>query len=1628
MFLGPAQCRDVGGAPDCTFGEDRFACAADEMCVDGHCEFVPGPCDPNPCVNPPPASCQGEDRVTYAAVGACAVVGGAAECTYAPQVTPCAAGRTCVDGVCEVEGGARAPAPGEVLVNEILYDPHGPLAETSAEWVELHNTTGEVLDLEGCLLTDGVELALPIEGLVLQADAYVVFARSVDPSANGGLDVHPQPMPFGLGNGGDTVALTCGGVTITSVTYDDGGAFPDARFASIALDPGAADPTAGGSWCLGRSPYFDPDGPTDDHYGTPGGPNPPCDELVDYCALQHPLDIQATEGQIVTVYGRLFEQGVTDRTDRTDPAPAVLAELGVGPDGSDPAVAGGWQWIPGGPNPAWQGVGFPDASNDEYQADLMAPAEGTYDVAWRFSVDGGRNWTYCDREPEGSSDGYAPADAGTLTSAAGGDACDPNPCVDPPADECADGATVRTYGAPGVCVDQAGVADCQFPMNEIPCFGDFVCVDGACVAPAVVPQPGELVFTEIMYDPHDDLADATAEWFEVVNVTDAALTLDGCSVADTANNAVQLAGVVGPGAVLLYARSADAGVNGGLQPDGTFNFDLNNGGDSLTLRCGGGVVIDAVSYDDGGAFPNAQKASISLRPGATDAAQNDDGANWCLGTQPYSVDAGGSTHRGTPGQPNPPCPATVGFCRTQFPESVREQAQADVVFYGRVYVQGITDRTPGTDVDPAVVAQFGYGPDGSLPSAGINWSWTQALPNVGYDGNAQGEPNNDEYQHTQRLPAPGTYDFAWRFSADAGATWTYCDTGAGSSNGYAAADAGDLVVEGVAGDPCDPNPCLAPPPATCADATTVRSFGAPGACQVLNGAPECTYAPTDTACAGGQTCVQGICRDPLGAPTEGELAITEIMYDPHGALSDANAEWFEIYNTTVEALDLGTCVVRENGGQQVALAGTLQAGSYLLLARSADPGVNGGLQPDLVFGFDLGNGGETLTIECGGATIDTVTYDDGPLFPDAQFAALSLSPAASDEAAENDDGANWCLAPLVYFVSGQGDHFGSPGQQNPACPVPIDLCRYQRPADTMAFAGDRFQSFGRVLQAGITDRTVGVDVDPNLRAQLGVGPVGSLPEGNVDWAWHEGFGNFAYSGNQGDGEPDLDEYQVEIDVPELGAYDLAWRFSADAGTTWTYCDLDGSNNGYQPAEAGALEVVERPDPCEPNPCAVAPPPDCAPDGVTVRTYVAPGVCTDVGGAPSCAHDPGPTTDCAANGQVCADGACVAAGAAPQNPGDVLITEVMYDPHGALADSAAEWIELYNPTAGVLSLDGCVLTDLRGSASALTIQGLNLAPGAFALFAANVDPAQNGNLPPVHQAFQFALSNNGDSVLLICDGVDIDAIQYDDGGQFPDAQFRSISLDPGAFDHTANDQGLNWCVGTTRYFQSPQGDHFGTPGAANPACPEVDTEIDECVLHRPIDVAGGPGDLVTVYGRLTEAGLTDLTSDIDFVNNLRVEAGYGPAGSNPDGSFDWFWSLASGVVPWDDAAAGAVGQDEYEAVINVPFQAGDYDVAYRVSLDAGNTWTYCDGDGAANGYDAAQAGNLSVEADPCQPNPCFDPPPSYCDGNEVVSFDFQGTCEVVDGAAACSYVELFRQNCDDLGGVCMADEFAAFCNF
>ena len=1302
------------GAPDTDTADTDMADTGDQDT--GEDPDVPAdPCMPNPCTMPGPATCA-EDGVTLltpAETGECAVDGDDMPvCTYPEEETDCAAqDQICRDGACvDDEPGLPQPAEGEVIVTEIMYDPHFDLNEGEAEWIELYNTTDEALTLTGCELRDSGD-GVTIEDLDIPAGGYVVFAQSEDAGLNGGLS--PDALfSFSLGNDGDTVSLVCGDVTVNSVAYDDGGDFPDARARSLNLNADnltAADNGDGANWCPAIEAYYTGAvTPDEDNYGTPGAPNSVCpvpDTTVDWCRLQSPTDAMVPAGTMVTVYGRVYEAGITDLTDLTDVTEALLAEVGFGPDGTDPDGNGDWSWVTATANPGWNALDAGEAGNDEYQATFPAPSEGTYDHAYRFSRDGGATWLYCDSDArgdgggDGAEDGYQIAAAGNLVVA--GSVCDPNPCDAPAAATCSDDNLSRVVEVgPGACEVVDGAPSCTYTEEIFDCtLTGATCSEGVCVGGLEPPAPGDVIISEVMFNALDE---DNGEWIELYNTTDQELTLNGCVLGDDDNSDAHLTinGVSVPaGGHALFLKSDDLGLNTNLTGDGVFAFNLSNSGDVVALTCGD-VTIDAIDYGAEGWPSDEDGVALQLDQATLNGDANDDGANWCLATEVYhSTD--GADSLGSPGALNAPCalPDTVvDFCRLQAPlDAINIQAGSPIIVYGRVYEEGITDLTDLTDPDERLIAEAGFGPDGSEPDGSPDWIWVTAEPNLEYDDTgAFGEDNNDEYLASFPAPPAGTYDHAYRFSRDGGVTWLYCDgQDAGSSDGYQTQNAGNLQTVGssmarppVAGeviineimttpgfgldaggawlelynrtnetldlDGCEINDLvgggqgfLSSPiaftldpggyaviarsddpdvngglfPDAVIDFFSMRDLNLTCGGTLIDGVSFSSDPPWPMAeegiaiqlnaddldasdndnganwCPATDIYYSTVTGDNLGspgspnvpcpvqmvrAPVEGEVVISEIMFNPGSSgdgLSDNDAEWFEVVNVTGEPLSLSSCEARDSGSG-VALIEDLVVppGGYALFVRSADEAINGGLTPDVVFDFSLGNGGDAVSIVCPNGLIDEVVYDDAYPWTDIPGVAIQLNPERLN-AEDNASPLSWCAADTVYATDATGDNFGTPGGDNTACPVldtTVDFCRLQFPLDaTEVEAGAAVTVYGRVYEAGITDQSDLTDADFRLSAQVGFGPDGTDPDGDDAWTWVDAEPNPEYDDTGAFGEDNNDEYLASFTAPPEGTYDHAYRFSLDGGLSWLYCDGQdaGSSDGYQIENAGNLQTV-----------------------------------------------------------------------------------------------------------------------------------------------------------------------------------------------------------------------------------------------------------------------------------------------------------------------------------------------------------------------------------------------------------------------------------------------------------------------
>ncbi len=167
---------------------------------------------------------------------------------------------------------------------------------------------------------------------------------------------------------------------------------------------------------------------------------------------------------------------------------------------------------------------------------------------------------------------------------------------------------------------------------------------------------------------------------------------------------------------------------------------------------------------------------------------------------------------------------------------------------------------------------------------------------------------------------------------------------------------------------------------------------------------------------------------------EGDLVITELMVNPKVA-SDANAEWFEIHNTTNRVLYLNGLVVSSavDGDNHVISDNdmvVLDPGGTMVLGNNADTSLNGLVTLDYVYsGLSLSNEVDELALHAGAILLDVVAWDDGDTMPDPEGASIQLDPFFLT-ASENDNAEYWCDSIEAW---GTGTDLGSPGSDNPLC-------------------------------------------------------------------------------------------------------------------------------------------------------------------------------------------------------------------------------------------------------------------------------------------------------------------------------------------------------------------------------------------------------------------------------------------------------------------------------------------------------------------------------------------------------------------------------------------------------------------
>lgn len=169
------------------------------------------------------------------------------------------------------------PVPGDLVVTEFMSNPDA-VSDAAGEWIELYNSSGASLDLDGFeLADDGADSHIVVGPLIVGAGGRVVLARNDEFLTNGGVTASYLYSGFVLDNTADEILLRFDGVEIDRVEYQSAAYTYSLLGHTGSLDPSLGAPSASnndaaGSWCASMQPIA---GPTGD-FGTPGGPNDHC--------------------------------------------------------------------------------------------------------------------------------------------------------------------------------------------------------------------------------------------------------------------------------------------------------------------------------------------------------------------------------------------------------------------------------------------------------------------------------------------------------------------------------------------------------------------------------------------------------------------------------------------------------------------------------------------------------------------------------------------------------------------------------------------------------------------------------------------------------------------------------------------------------------------------------------------------------------------------------------------------------------------------------------------------------------------------------------------------------------------------------------------------------------------------------------------------------------------------------------------------------------------------------------------------------------------------------------------------------------------------------------------------------
>jgi hypothetical protein len=186
-----------------------------------------------------------------------------------------------------------------------------------------------------------------------------------------------------------------------------------------------------------------------------------------------------------------------------------------------------------------------------------------------------------------------------------------------------------------------------------------------------------------------------------------------------------------------------------------------------------------------------------------------------------------------------------------------------------------------------------------------------------------------------------------------------------------------------------------------------------------------------------------------------------------------------------------------------------------------------------------------------------------------------------------------------------------------------------------------------------------------------------------------------------------------------------------------------------------------------------------------------------------------------------DGPDGALGVTPTLPGQLLVSEVLYDAV-LVADDFGEWIEIYNPSPEVTyDLRGCAIVDIKNHAATITSSVL-LPPGSYRTFARSAPgglPTNDPGFVPDYVYPSVKFDNDApEAVIVRCGEVIVDRFMYDPRIGLSG---HALGVDPAHLRPGDNNLPGSYCPAMIPYHIAADQStaDYGTPGKINPPCPQ-----------------------------------------------------------------------------------------------------------------------------------------------------------------------------------------------------------------